>query len=158
MCGGHWWQLPWQRRCKRDPSRLKTSLSVCPVMDVSSCESSCGGKCLYLSVRMFLLLLSPLHSSHVSVTEVCPAARPHVKRILSLSINWSLNPHILNPYLQSQLHNSTRISGLQEVFYPHILILLSSLLSISQDTHFLLTRHILDAHKIRYPHKTKAAV
>lgn len=77
-----------QKRCWA--SRLKISLwaaqgvrSICPVMDVSSG----GGERLYLSMWMFLLLLSPLHSSHVSVTEVCPAARPHVRRILSLSIN-----------------------------------------------------------------------
>lgn len=38
-------------------------------------------------MRRFLVLLSPLHSSHVSVTEVCPAAQPHVRRILSLFIN-----------------------------------------------------------------------
>lgn len=122
-----------QRRRKRSwTSRLKSSLwaaqgCVCPMMDVSSPESSRGGEWLYLSMRMFHLLLPPLHSSHVSVTEVCPAARPHVRRILSLSINWSLNPHTPTPYLQRQLHNGMRISWLRKVYYPHILILLPSL-------------------------------
>lgn len=68
-----------------------------PVMDASRPGSSLGGGRLQLSVRRFLLLLSPLHSSHVSVTEVCPAARPPVKRILSLSIKWCLNPHTPPP-------------------------------------------------------------
>lgn len=125
-------------------SRLKISLwaaqgvwSICSVMDVSSPESSSGGEGLFLSVRMCLLLLSPLHSSNVSVTEVCPAARPHVRRILSLSINWSLNPHTPTPYLQRQLHNGTRISGLLEVYFPHILILLPSLFYPFPQTHIL---------------------
>lgn len=56
-------------------------------MDVSSPESSRGREWFYLCMRRFLVLLSPLHSSHVSVTEVCPAAQPHVRRILSLFIN-----------------------------------------------------------------------
>lgn len=127
-----------QKRCWA--SRLKISLwaaqgvrSICPVMDVSSG----GGERLYLSMRMFLLLLSPLHSSHVSVTEVCPAAWPHVRRILSLSINWSPDPHTPAPYLQRQLHNSKRISGLQEVYYPHILVLLPSRLYPFPQTHIL---------------------
>lgn len=105
-----------------------------PVMDASSPESSLGGGRLQLSVRRFLLLLSPLHSSHVSVTEVCPAARPHVKRILSLAIKWCLDPHTPTPrYLR--LHNGTRISGLREVYYPHMLMLLPSLFNPVRQTH-----------------------
>lgn len=106
-----------QKRCR--VSKLKISLwaaqgdwSICPVMDVSSPESSGGREWLYLLVRMFPLLLSLLDSSHVSVTEVCPAARLHVRRILSLSIKWTLNP----PQWKRQLHNNTRISGVQELY------------------------------------------
>lgn len=107
-------------------------------------------------MRMFPLLLSLLHASHVSVTEVCPAARLHVRRILSLSIKWSLDPP--TPHLKRRLHNSTRISGLGELYSPSsscCSLLSLSLLSIPPDTHFLLTRHMLEAHLWSGTHKSR---
>lgn len=114
-------------------SRLKISLwaaqgdrSICPVMEAPSPESSGG---LYLLVRMFPLLLSRLHSSHVSVIEVCPAARLHVRRILSLSIKWTLDPPTHR--WKRQLHNNTRISGVQEIYSPPQTSSWCSVLSLS---------------------------
>lgn len=50
----------------------------------------------------------------------------HVRRILSLFIKWTLDPP--TPQWKRQLHNNTRISGVQELYSPpNILMLLRSL-------------------------------
>lgn len=137
-----------------------------PVMDASSPVSSLGGGRLQLSVRRFLLLLSPLHSSHVSVTEVCPAARPHVKRVLSLSIKWCLNPHTPTPPICRDGYITARgFLGSGRFTTPtcSCCSLLSSIRS-PRHTHFPPTRYILEAplwcetHRIGYAHTAKAAL
>lgn len=114
-------------RCFKPMScRMSRDCSTCwickPVMDVSSSELRGRGKCSTSPHGCFLSFPLP-RSSCVSVTEVCPAACLHVRRVLSLSINWSWYPTTntnthTSPCLQTPLHNSTRISGLREVYSP----------------------------------------
>lgn len=162
-----------QNRCR--VSRLKISLagaqgawSVCPMMDVSSLESSCGGEWLYLSVRMFPS--SFLYCIHPMLVSQRSALQPGCMwggfcRFLSSGLSTLFPPS----HLKRQLRNSTRISGLQELYSPHphvapSLSLSLSLLSIPPDTHFILTIHMLEAHfwsgtyKSRHTHTTKAVV
>lgn len=120
-----------------------------------------------LPPRWCFLPYSPRCSSRVSVTEVCPAACLHVRRILSLSINWPQSPtthtHIYahtSPinhchHVCRLLHNGTRISGLREIYSPccaaatffsflslfsQCLAFFSSLILTHTHTHFLLTQ------------------
>lgn len=107
--------------------------------------------------EMFYLSSALPCSSRVSVTEVCPAACLHVRRILSLSISWSQSPtphthtstrasiHTdthTSPCLQTELHNSTRISRLREVYSPSSTATLSppSVFSLSLTSYPICTR------------------
>ncbi len=104
--------------------------------------------------------LSPPRSSRVSVTEVCPAASLHVRRILSLSINWSQPPTDTHTHthtrLQTRLHNGTRISGLRELYSLSFTVTFfsrpSSHTHTHKTTHFLLTCHMLNTHPPSHTH------
>lgn len=116
-----WHKKLWDWRSIEDICLKKRSL-LCP----QTCDS-----CAIVRLKWQKRMLSSPRSFHVSVTEVCPSACQHVRRILSLSINYS-PPHIhahththTSPHLQTKLHNHTRFSGLREVYNPSLLDLVS---------------------------------